>query len=386
MAIYVATPAPKYVVHRMTLEELFSGKTNFHYTNRNGTNTVTYRIDSGRISRNMSAKVGVDISVMIDHLVEFNKRYADLFKGDRHELYRTFYIPKRSHGYRKIDAPNEKLYKALDELGGILQCYDIPLYHTAAFAYIKRRSFIDAVKRHQANDSHWFGKYDLSNFFGNTTFQFVVKQLGMIYPFNLVMQSTSGKEALLKALDLAFLDGGLPQGTPLSPLLTNIIMIPIDHELSKRLHQFNKQRFVYTRYADDFLVSSVYNFNVKEIEREINEVLKEFDAPYRLNAEKTRYGSRAGQNWNLGVMLNKDNQITVGSKRKRQLKAAITSYIKDREHGVFWDLGDLQVLQGNISYCRMVEATTIDGIIQRLNEKFGADLMGYLKQDIKEAS
>lgn len=386
MAIYVATPAPKYVVHRMTLEELFSGKTNFHYTNRNGTNTVTYRIDSGRISRHMSEKVGVDISVMIDHLVEFNKRYSDLFKGDRHELYRTFYIPKRSHGYRKIDAPNEKLYKALDELGGILQCYDIPLYHTAAFAYIKRRSFIDAVKRHQANDSHWFGKYDLSNFFGNTTFQFVVKQLGMIYPFNLVMQSTSGKEALLKALDLAFLDGGLPQGTPLSPLLTNIIMIPIDHELSKRLHQFNKQRFVYTRYADDFLVSSVYNFNVKEIEREINEVLKEFDAPYRLNAEKTRYGSRAGQNWNLGVMLNKDNQITVGSKRKRQLKAAITSYIKDREHGVFWDLGDLQVLQGNISYCRMVEATTIDGIIQRLNEKFGADLMGYLKQDIKEAS
>lgn len=384
--IYVATPAPKYVVHKMTLEELFSGKTNFHYTNRNGTNTITYRIDSGRISRHMSERVGVDISVMIDHLVEFNKRYADLFKGNRHELYRTFYIPKSSHGYRKIDAPNENLYKALDELGGILQCYDIPLYHTAAFAYIKRRSFIDAVKRHQANDSHWFGKYDLSNFFGNTTFQFVVKQLGMIYPFNLVMQSTSGKEALLKALDLAFLDGGLPQGTPLSPLLTNIIMIPIDHELSKRLHQFNKQRFVYTRYADDFHVSSVYNFNVKEIEREINEVLKEFDAPYRLNAEKTRYGSRAGQNWNLGVMLNKDNQITVGNKRKRELKAAITSYIKDREHGVFWELGDLQVLQGNISYCRMVEPTTIDGIIQKLNNKFGADLMGYLKQDLKEAS
>lgn len=386
MAIYVATPAPKYVVHRMTLEELFSGKVSFHYTNRNGTNTVTYRIDSGRISRHMSEKVGVDISVMIDHLVEFNKRYADLFKGDRYELYRTFYIPKRSHGYRRIDAPKKELAKALSELGGILQCYDIPLYHTAAFAYIKGRSTIDAVKRHQANDSHWFGKYDLSNFFGNTTFQFVVKQLGMIYPFNLVMQSTSGKEALLKALDLAFLDGGLPQGTPLSPLLTNIIMIPIDHELSKRLHQFNKQRFIYTRYADDFLVSSVYNFNVKEIEREINEVLKEFDAPYRLNAEKTRYGSRAGQNWNLGVMLNKDNQITVGSKRKRKLKAAITSYIKDREHGVFWELGDLQVLQGNISYCRMVEPTTIDGIIQKLNNKFGADLMGYLKQDLKEAS
>ena len=381
--IYVATPAPKYVVHRMTLEELFSGKTNFHYTNRDGTNTITYRIDSGMISPRMSAKVGVDICVMMDQLAEFNKRHADLFDGDRHALYKTFYIPKKSHGYRRIDAPKEELSTALRELKRILECYNIPLYHTAAFAYIRKRSTLDAVKRHQANESNWFGKYDLSNFFGNTTFEFVKQQFSMVYPFNLIMQTVNGRQELLKALDLAFLDGGLPQGTPLSPLITNIVMMPIDHELSKRLHQFKKQRLVYTRYADDFLVSSVYNFDVRAVEREINDVLAEFDAPYRLNAEKTRYGSRSGQNWNLGLMLNKDNQITVGSKRKRELKAAITSYILDRKHGVAWDIGDLQVLQGNISYCNMVEPAATGGIIAKLNTKFNADVMRDLKIDLK---
>ncbi len=384
--IYVATPAPKYVVHRMTLEELFSGKVNFHYTNRNGTNTITYRIDKDKISRRMSERVGVDINTMIGLLQSFNRKYAELFDGDRHRLYRTFYIPKRSHGYRKIDAPNEQLSNALIELKGILQCYDIPLYHTTAFAYIKRRSHIDSVKRHQANKSRWFGKYDLSNFFGNTTFEFVVKQLSIIYPFNMIMEDTAGRPALMKAIELGFLDGGLPQGTQLSPLLTNIVMMPIDHELNKRLHQFKKQRLVYTRYADDFLVSSEYGFDYREVESEINKVLAEFEAPYRLNAEKTRYGSSAGQNWNLGVMLNKDNQITVGSKRKRELKAAITSYVKDREHGIAWELGDLQVLQGNISYCRMVEKETINGIIKKLSDKFNVNVEACLRADIKAAS
>ena len=384
--IYVATPAPKYIVHRMTLDELFSGNTNFHYTNRNGTNTVTYRVDSGKISKTMSEKVGVNVSIMANRLLEFNNKYADLFDGDRHRLYRTFYIPKKSHGYRRIDAPVKELADALRELKSILEMFGIPLYHTAAFAYIKKRSTLDAVKRHQANESNWFGKYDLSNFFGNTTPRFVEQQLSMVYPFSILMDSSTSKNALMKALDLAFLDGGLPQGTPLSPLLTNIIMMPIDHELSRTLHQFKKQRFVYTRYADDFLVSSVYDFDVKRIEAEINKVLASFNAPYQLNGEKTRYGSRAGQNWNLGIMLNKDNKITVGSKRKRELKAAITSYVKDREHNVFWDLNDLQVLQGNIAYCRMVEPETTDKIIAKLNGKFNADVMGFLKVDLKEAS
>ena len=41
---------------------------------------------------------------------------------------------------------------------------------------------------------------------------------------------------------------GVPQGGPLSPLLSNIILDDLDKELEKRGHRF-------ARYADDFIIS-----------------------------------------------------------------------------------------------------------------------------------
>jgi len=40
---------------------------------------------------------------------------------------------------------------------------------------------------------------------------------------------------------------GVPQGGPLSPLLSNIMLDPLDKELEKRGHKF-------ARYADDFII------------------------------------------------------------------------------------------------------------------------------------
>ena len=44
------------------------------------------------------------------------------------------------------------------------------------------------------------------------------------------------------ALELAFMDGVLPQGTPASPLITTIMMIPIDFCLNRKLIE-RKSRF-----------------------------------------------------------------------------------------------------------------------------------------------
>jgi single-stranded DNA-binding protein len=66
-------------------------------------------------------------------------------------------------------------------------------------------------------------------------------------------------------------------------------------------------------------------------------------APFSINPEKTRYGSAAERNWNLGLMLNNDNQITIGHKRKKEFKAMLDNYIRNRKSGSGWERHDIQV-------------------------------------------
>jgi retron-type reverse transcriptase len=169
------------------------------------------------------------------------------------------------------------------------------LYHTTAFAYVRGRSTIDAIKRHHYNESKWFLKLDFSNFFGSTTPEFVLEMLSLIFPFSEITKKREGVIALKKALSLCFLNNGLPQGTPISPFITNIMMLPIDHKLSNSLRNFDSRRFVYTRYADDLLISCKIDFDKESVQKFVNDTLSEFKAPFTIKPEKTRYGSSGAQ-------------------------------------------------------------------------------------------
>ena len=381
--MYYITVKQSPLHHQMSLEEfLFGSKIKISdFCNPNETNTRTYAKEN--ISELFLGKV--NIRKLIAKLDEFNRVYAPLFEKDRHELYRTFYIPKKSGGLRRIDAPNAELMNALRYLKTIFEDDFGALYHTSAFAYVKKRSTIDAVKRHQSNESKWFGKFDLHNFFGSTTPEFVSHMFSMIFPFSEVMKNTLGRMQLEKALSLCFLDGVLPQGTPISPLITNIMMIPVDYTLANALHDFNNQRYIYTRYADDFIISSKYSFRFRSIEELIVSVLESFNAPFTLNKEKTRYGSSAGSNWNLGIMLGKDNKLSIGYKKKKMFHAMLSNYVNDKLHGVDWDKSDVMVLEGYRNYYRMVEGEDIDGLVKHVGDKYGVDIVRLIKADLREA-
>ena len=284
-----------------------------------------------------------------------------------------------SPAYRRIDAPVDELQAALYQLKTIFDNDFRALYHTSAYAYIHGRSTLDAVKKHQANESKWFYKGDLKNFFNNTTLEFIMRMFSMIYPFSEVVRY-GGKKALETAIGLAMLDGGLPQGTKISPTITNIMMIPIDYTLTKTLR---KMKFVNIRYADDFIISSKYHFDYKDVEKVITDTLASFNAPFTLNESKSRYGSSAGSNWNLGVMLNKDNEITVGYKDKRKFQAMLASYVMDKQNGRPWDIEDVRVLEGYRTYYKMVEGETIDRIVDHVGNKFGVSIPHLIKQDLR---
>ena len=287
--------------------------------------------------------------------------------------------------YRKIDAPNEALQGVLQNLKTMFEDRFHVLYHTAAFAYVKGRCTVDAAKRHQKNESRWYAKLDLSNFFGSTTPEFVMAQLSQVFPFSEVVRVPEGREALERAIGYAFLDGGLPQGTKLSPLLTNIMMIPVDHELSKQLRGDKQGDFVYTRYADDFTVSSKYNFDVHHVEEIVRGVLTKFNAPFRLNESKTTYGSSKGtsKNFVLGVVINHDNEVTVGYKAIHKMCAKLTAFVLDYKNGVRWSHEDLMQLSGLLSYYNMVNNQKLQNAIRKIDSKYHANTRYLLKQALK---
>ena len=368
-------------VYQLTFEDIMYGLDESKLALQKDTrDTTTWKVDE--INRRLIEKT--DFNAMQTALRDFVERYQNLIAvEDKSTLYRSFKIPKRSGGLRQIDAPNDDLKRALYDLKLIFEKKFYMSYHTAAFAYVHGRSTIDSVKRHQQNKSRWFLKTDMRHFFPSTSPEFLMKMLCMTFPFCSFIQDDWGNRELLeKALSLCFLNGGLPQGTPTSPMLTNALMIPIDHAISKMCHEY-QPHLCYTRYADDILISSEYGFKWTDVQNKLIAILNSFEAPFSLHPDKTRYGSSAGRNWNLGVMLNAENKITIGHEKKKVFKAMVFQFMTDDAKGVVWVMEDVQHFLGLISYYRMVEKENIDAILATYSAKFNKDVEATAKALLK---
>jgi hypothetical protein len=81
-------------------------------------------------------------------------------------------------------------------------------------------------------------------------------------------------------------------------------------------------------------------------------------------------------------MLNAENEITIGHKRKKEFCAMLDNYTRSRKSGQGWQLHDIQVLSGLISYYKMVERDYITFVIQRCGNKHNTDIVTNIKADL----
>ena len=320
---------------------------------------------------------------MHTQLERLTPRISELLTEDMSPLYNTFYIPKHTGGFRRIDAPNPELMSLLYDIKTIFEHILKLLPHDTAYAYVPGRSTLDALTQHQYNQSKWFLKLDIKDFFPSCNQQFILKQFLQLFPFAPLMTNPQTTEIIINIIKIASLNNGLPQGTPLSPLLTNTIMLPIDFQIQEKLRNFDRHHFVYTRYADDLLISCRHHFNINNVQHEINKIFTKTHAPFTINQAKTRYGSSAGRNWNLGLMLNKENQITVGYKRKQRLHAAVFNFLKDLTAGTIWSKLDVQILIGTIAYYQKIEPEYVHNLINKYSTKFNVNFHAETQHILK---
>lgn len=298
---------------------------------------------------------------------------------DTSEHYRHFEIPKKTNPNKKrpIDAPDEILSSLQTSYASYIKALRV-IPHKAAHAYVEERSTITAMKKHQENDSKWYLQIDLKNFFNSINKEFLERMLMKVYPFSFIEKQTFDN-----IVKLSLLNGELPQGSHLSPLLTNIVMIPIDHDINETLHNYKRHHYVYTRYADDITISCKEKFDAKEIENVIKSIFDKWEVPFRINEEKTRFGSTAGRNFHLGIIVNKDNKLSIGHEKNQKFRAKIYNYC---QVGNEWALNDLQKLLGLISYYRTIEPEFIRKTLFKYSLKFGFDIEKHIKKRISSWS
>lgn len=292
--------------------------------------------------------------------------------------FKTFEISKKNGGKRTIHAPKADLKVVLKCLNLIIHSLYEP--HNAAYGFVRGKSVVDNAKLH--SNSLYVFNIDLKDFFPSIEIGRILNRLNHP-PFNL---KGEGKDKI--ALYIAWLscenmivereiEGKLqktvrrvlPQGSPVSPIFTNIICERLDYLLSAVAKRFGA---VYSRYADDITFSSNHNIYQKDgtFRQEVERIIAE--QHFQINRSKVRLQKSNVRQEVTGITVNKEPNVarryikqirmwlyfweTYGTDKAFSL--FLKSYLKDKGHvkvpgntPLFMEA----VIRGKLDYLKMVK-------------------------------
>ena len=209
----------------------------------------------------------------VDQLADYVNQYWPTLKerllaGEYHpQGVRAVDIPKPKGGTRQLGIPtvvDRLIQQAL--LQQLTPIFD-PLFSDYSFGFRPGRSAHQAVETacsHVAAGYRWCVELDLEKFFDRVNHDILMAH---------VQRHVEDKRVLKlirRYLEAGVMSGGIvgqrqegtPQGCPLSPLLSNVLLHEFDRELERREHRF-------ARYADD---ANIYVRSFRAGERVLNSV------------------------------------------------------------------------------------------------------------------
>ncbi len=206
-----------------------------------------------RVVENQGA-AGVDAITVLE-LKEHLKRHwptirARLLAGEyRPMAVRRVDIPKPQGGMRTLGIPTVVDRLIQQALHQVLQPIFEPTFSEASYGFRPGRNAHQALRRAQqyvASGKRWVVDIDLEKFFDRVNHDLLMSKLAVrIGDVRVLKLIRRYLEAGMMADGLVQpRTEGTPQGGPLSPLLSNILLTELDQELERRGHTF-------CRYADD---------------------------------------------------------------------------------------------------------------------------------------
>jgi group II intron reverse transcriptase/maturase len=230
--------------------------------NKGGTATdatmdaVTERLSKAfsNVARNRGAPGpdGKTIGVMREHLDEWLPllKVALLDGSYMPGEIRRVWIPKAGGGQRGLGIPNVIDRVVQEAVRQVLEPLYEPTFHRSSHGFRPGRSCHTAIAEavgHVDEGHEWVVDLDLEKFFDRVNHQRLMSTLAKRVRDKAVLvligRMLKAKVVLPDGV-LVSNDEGVPQGGPLSPLLSNIVLDELDQELERRGHRF-------VRYADD---------------------------------------------------------------------------------------------------------------------------------------
>ncbi|WJS84162.1 retron Ec67 family RNA-directed DNA polymerase/endonuclease [Paracoccus sp. TOH] len=286
-----------------------------------------------------------------------------LYKMDAAKKYRSFDIPKKSGGTRAINAPEPQLALLQSRLAALLYaCVQErkktnPRFWFASHGFHQGRTIVSNAEVHKRR--RFVFNLDLKDFFGTINF-------GRVRGFfiNDQMFSLEPKVATIIA-QIACHDNTLPQGSPCSPVISNLIGNILD---SRLLALARDAHCTYTRYADDLTFSTNEKLfpteiavNVHGAEWQVGTKLgKTIETTgFSINPTKTRMSLRRSRQTVTGLVVN--DKANINQDYYRAARAMCHSLFKT---GYYFKPGDdatsgtdnLNPLEGTLSHIYFVKA------------------------------
>lgn len=254
-------------------------------------------------------------------------------------------------------------------LNGFLLDY-LPVNETVSFAYRKGTSLPNAVAPHR--DGRAFYQTDLEKFFDSISASMVKAVLE-----NAKTPIEDLPQHIDHIVDLITVDGSLPIGFSTSPTLSNACLLRFDTKLALLCEE---RQWVYTRYADDIVISAQERESLHDAPHVVRDCLaSELGDTFRLNEKKSKLTTIGRKVKVLGLVILPTGKIVIDREVREKIEYQLHFYITDRNRlaKIFQETLDesiedgLERLSGLISYAHDADPD----YFEKLRAKFGTTVI-----------